>query len=226
VIELKPFKVIPQTHSSPHRAVTRHIFEGSHGGWAYAYVDDNSGILVIVSDWETWSHRWHATPAALGAPTLTHFLATRSDTDYLGRKLTTEHGRKGDGKPARSEFNRAATVKQFRKLLVENRRKVADCPTSHRLKGLTRDMARSLWNRLDELDADEPGRFLDQFWEMDDHALIDDSGELYEAFVYSPTNTYMVLTKCILSALITSCATTIAAREADAELYKLETFVP
>lgn len=219
--EFEPFKSIPQNPRA-HAGITRHQFEGSHGGWAYAYVDDNSGILIIVSDWETWSHRWHATPAALGAPTLTHFLATRSDTDYIGRKLTTEHGRKGDGKPARSEFDRKATVKQFRKLLCERRRQAADCPTSPRWKDLTKDMARALWDRLDEIDADDSGRFMDQFYEMDDHGLIDDSGEPYENFVYRSTNAYMVLTKCILPALIASCKQTVAVREASAELHKPE----
>lgn len=62
--------------------------------WALCTVNDQTGELLITSDWGSWSHRWHASPEALGAPTLTAFIGDRGDVDYLARKLQNE-GRSG-----------------------------------------------------------------------------------------------------------------------------------
>lgn len=56
-------------------------------GWACCTVNDATGELLITSVWGNWSHRWSADPQHLGAPSLTAFIGSRADVDYLARKL-------------------------------------------------------------------------------------------------------------------------------------------
>lgn len=88
--------------------------ETAFRSWALCTVNDQTGELLITSDWGSWSHRWHASPEALGAPTLTAFIGTRGDVDYLARKLQRE-GRGGE------RFSEEKTVGVLRRLLCERR---------------------------------------------------------------------------------------------------------
>lgn len=81
--------------------------------WALCTVNDSTGELLITSDWGSWSHRWPASPEALGHPTLTAFIGTRADVDYLARKL---QGRRGG-----QRFSAEKTTKELRKLLCSRR---------------------------------------------------------------------------------------------------------
>lgn len=83
-------------------------------GWALCTVNDATGELLITSDWGNWSHRWDPNPACLGAPTLTSFIGTRGDVDYLARKLQRE-GRAG------RRWSAVATVTALRQALCERR---------------------------------------------------------------------------------------------------------
>lgn len=88
--------------------------ETTFRSWALCTVNDQTGELLITSDWGSWSHRWHASPEALGAPTLTAFIGTRGDVDYLARKLQAE-GRLGQ------RFSEEKTAGELRRLLCERR---------------------------------------------------------------------------------------------------------
>ena len=82
-------------------------------GWALCTVNDQTGELVITSDWGSWSYMWSPAPSHLGAATLTHFLGSRSGPDYLRGKLL---GRRGE-----MQFSARATTAHFRKLLCAAR---------------------------------------------------------------------------------------------------------
>lgn len=55
--------------------------------WAIFVVNDELGLLSIVSPFGNWSHCW--APRHLSAPTLHHFLGRRMDVDYVMGKLAT-----------------------------------------------------------------------------------------------------------------------------------------
>lgn len=82
--------------------------------WALCTVNDQTGELLITSDWGSWSYRWHASPEALGAPTLTAFIGRRDDVDYMARKLQSG-GRGG------LRFSEEKTVQALRRLLCVRR---------------------------------------------------------------------------------------------------------
>ena len=84
-------------------------------GWALCTVNDQTGELVITSDWGSWSYLWSPRLSHLGAASLTHFIGSRSGPDYLAGKLL---GRRG-----RSRFCAAATTAHFRTLLCAARLK-------------------------------------------------------------------------------------------------------
>lgn len=78
------------------RTAITYVFEAPAGtrGWASCTVNDTTGELLITSAWGDWVHRWDPRPSCLGAPSLTAFIGTRSNVDYLARKLQRE-GRNG-----------------------------------------------------------------------------------------------------------------------------------
>ncbi len=195
------------------------------GGWAICTVNDRTGELIIVSDWGSWSHRWSADPHHLGCPTLTHFIADRTPTreggDYLAMKLL--------GRDDAREWDREATVTEFRKRLVEMRlergRRAASRiagPESifgrESSRSLTRERARELWDLLGELgEAHDEREFIERF--MDESDLVrwvDDTP--YESTQHKPSHAYEILTKTILPALIVACAAEVQRRaEIDAK---------
>lgn len=157
--------------------------EGSFG-WALCTVNDQTGELLITSDWGNWSHRWSPRPESLGAPTLTAFIGARGEVDYIARKLLRE------GRDCR-RFSASKTVAEFRKMLclrraadgreqlerridaddfrvggaytddglpIYSRRKSSEYesgnPFADALPYLSRDTARRLWDDLCELDDD------------------------------------------------------------------------
>lgn len=95
--------------------------------WALCTVNDQTGELLISSDWGSWSHRWNASPSALGAPTLTAFIGDRGDVDYLARKLQKE-GRGGQ------VFSTRETARALRWLLCERRLNDGRCQLENRLE--------------------------------------------------------------------------------------------
>src|SRR4051812_21467530 len=93
------------------------VTEGDPGdfrSWALCTVNDQTGELIITSDWGNWLHRWHASPEALGAPTLTAFIGDRTEVDYLARKL--QGGSRGG-----ERFSAERTAGALRRMLCERR---------------------------------------------------------------------------------------------------------
>lgn len=82
--------------------------------WALCTVNDQTGELLITSDWGSWSHRWLASSSALGLPTLTAFIGTRGGVDYLAKKLQGESTRA-------VRFSEEKTAEALRRLLCQRR---------------------------------------------------------------------------------------------------------
>lgn len=176
-------------------------------GWALATVNDQTGELLVMSDWGHWSYRWHASPENLGAPTLTHFLGKlpHVESDYLARKLTTRE--------ERQRFDRAKTIAAFRKRICEERLEVARRLQKPRL---TREVARELWDDLGELDEDNSTLFVDRLMNLRHVQLLDE--EPWDSLEYVPDPSYTVLKEAILPALIDACAAEVKRRiEAEAK---------
>lgn len=64
--------------------VTYRFRAKGHFGWACATVNEETGELLVTSDWGEWGHRWN--PAHLGEPSLHRFLG-RAPYDYIANKL-------------------------------------------------------------------------------------------------------------------------------------------
>lgn len=127
-------------------------------GWAICTIDDDTGVLTIVSDWGDWAYRWDPNPRSLGAPRLTAFIA-RGGTDYVANKLQREGH-------ASHRFSAEKTVTAWRKVLCarrleEGREVGADA-------ALSRECARALWDDLDNLaECDDADLFLDQAYQIE-----------------------------------------------------------
>lgn len=170
-------------------------------GWALCTINDATGELQIMSDWGEWSHRWHADPKSLGAPTLSHFIANRAygftyngkfypDT-YLADKLTSSD----DGKRKRRQFSPEATVKALRTQIVDARR------TCTRGK-FTREVAREIWDELGAIESeDNEQEFHRRLFDIDDPSGQIISGDVYEEFQYEDTLGYRVLVDAIVPTL-------------------------
>jgi hypothetical protein len=200
-------------------------------GWASCTVNDVTGELLITSDWGNWSHRWDPRPSCLGAPSLTVFIATRGDVDYLARKLQLDDG-------SGQRWSSAATAAALRRELCRQRLKegrdqlqhwlesdngekelplfsnrYVDAPTwndphrKERFPYLTRGTARQLWSAIGGI-ANEIRGSADLFYER---VLQIDSFEDYvteEPWQYHETEQALgdlLLRESVLPALITAC---------------------
>ena len=98
------------------QVATTYMFQAAPGdlGWANCTVNDATGELSIQSDWGSWAHGWSPDPKILGAPSLTAFIGSRGDVDYLARKLQRE-GRGG------RRWSVGGTVRALRRQLCKRR---------------------------------------------------------------------------------------------------------
>ena len=190
-----------------HTTATTYHFQTTGTGWkswALCTVNDETGELLITSDWGNWSHRWNTDH--LGHQTLTAFIGEGNDVDYIARKL---QGRSG-GK----RFSAERTIAAWRKMLCETRRE-----NGHRRNAkLTRDLAREIWDALGDA-AEDYGNsadlFLSRVYEIrgfTDH--VDDTP--YGSIETEQTPEDEALRERILPALIAACAEANRARTAAA----------
>lgn len=143
-------------------AARTYSFRGEHATWASCTVNDATGELLITSDWGNWSHRWDPSPGALGAPSLTAFIGTRGNVDYLARKL------QGGGTTSGRRFSAEATARALRRLVCERRledgrRNAGQTPRLAR-STMTDIDARRIWGQIGEV-ADKYGYSADLFFD-------------------------------------------------------------
>lgn len=197
-------------------AATTYSFHTAGGGWrswALCTVNDETGELLITSDWGNWSHRWDT--GSLGSPSLTAFIGDRDAVDYIACKL---QGRLGG-----QRFSAERSVAAWRRALCERRlevgrREIRDLrwgtEWTHRDLRLTRALAREIWDALGDT-ADEHGGSADLFLEhvyeirgFTEH--VDDTP--YESLETEQTPEDRALRDLILPALIDACRMTHATR--------------
>jgi|SRR5262245_4364852 len=115
--------------------------------WALCTVNDDTGELIITSDYGNWSYRWNPSPESLGHPTLTAFIGDRGDVDYIARKLQNE-GRNGQ------KFSAKSTTAALRRVLCAARLRHGRERFATPILFLTREEARRIWDEIGEV-ADE-----------------------------------------------------------------------
>lgn len=171
------------------------------GGWALCTVNDTTGELLIVSDWGNWAHLWN--PKHLGRPSLTHFVADRSDYDYLANKLL--------GNNACWVLDADATIAKWRQILAaqrlcEGRRE----QPRHDREPLTAGSAREIWEDLGSLFKDEHDEavFIEHAMQIDGIEWI--SEEPWESTVHRYSHAYRTLVDFLLPALAKACVQTVS----------------
>lgn len=100
---------------------------------AVAYIDDDLGLLTIVTEGGAYAHRWGTSVEYLAAPTLTAALRNRYDASYVTDKLLYQS--------VRNEYDEKATVDAVKEAVLRSRR-AREC---------TAEGARDAWNELNEL---------------------------------------------------------------------------
>lgn len=191
--------VLELTSRSKADAYVFHPAKGDDGrrgaGWAICTVNDATGELLVCSDWGNAAHRWSTDPKSLGHATLTDFIGTRADVDYLARKLTS---------PRSSSFSWDATVAAFKREIVADRRRL----------DITHDKARDAWDALEAMEHHGDG---DQASVLFIEHLPDEVKDLFEEpwelMQTEPTREFRALVDFILPALVKACAAEVARRK-------------
>lgn len=210
------------------RATTYHLHVNKPlGAFALCTVNDTTGELSVSCDWGRWSYQWSTTPANLGAPTLTAFLARCKDPDYVMRKLTSSE--------ERSVFDPEKTVKNMLRTLAEHRLSWArrhrpygwDCPSytsddidAYALRisardpydtyygevcALTRGEARRIANALQELDdCTSADVFLERYFQIDGYTHVCDEPYNADVMAFETSRTVRLLVESILPAFFTA----------------------
>lgn len=81
--------------------------------WAHAYLDDEMGTLVLVTDWGSWAHRWGLQGLPEGKTFSEFIFGTRERFDYVVDKLYY-------GRNDRYEWDAKATKRALRIKVAEN----------------------------------------------------------------------------------------------------------
>lgn len=170
--------ILTTTHTA-----TTYSFRAEPGqfGWACCTVNDDTGELLITSDWGSWSHRWSADPRHLGAPTLTAFIGGRSGVDYLARKLQNEgtNGRRWSAEATAAALRRRLCERRLEdgRAQIENRLEPEDMPDGKPLRHLVEPIGRYTADGLPIYSDRMPAEYRNgRPWKI--------NGELYESLPY------------------------------------------
>jgi hypothetical protein len=179
--------------------------------WALCTVNDKTGELLITSDWGNWSHRWDASPSALGCATLTDFIGTRGASSYLATKLQggSEGGRM---------FSADASAKAMCRFLCERRLEHGRDDYRRRDDYLSAGEARRIWDEVESVARDAEislDLFIDQLIRIDGFSTYV-TEEPWEHIKYIQTPGDRALRDIILPALIEACRTAGPAAESAA----------
>jgi hypothetical protein len=155
------------------------------GGWALISISDETGMIGIASDWGNWAFNWD--PKHIGTRTFTEFLA-QSHADYFANKML--------GREEYRSFDEPATLSEFRKIVVAERR----------AREIDKDEARTRWDAIDCYDG---GVHL--IHDLAHELKIDDYWEL---IVESHTYTYYSFVECLWPALQSVLRAELAAKRA------------
>lgn len=173
------------------------------GGWALCTVNDETGELLIVSDWGNWSHLWN--PKHLGRPSLTHFIADRRDCDYLANKLLSGSAWVLDADATIKKWRRELCVQR----LKEGREGADDLPYLPNSERLDAHLAREIWDDLGSLhEADgHEAVFIDRAYQIEGFTRWI-SEEPWEGTEHRYSHEYRALVDFILPALAKVCGET------------------
>lgn len=159
--------------------------------WAFLLINEEIGIVSIVSDYGNWSAVWM--PKHHGRQSLKHFIA-EGDCDYLAKKLMRDEDRR--------QFNCDRTIDRIKEQLLSSRRDGS----------IEADEARSLYDDIEGMERDVSE---DLFWERvpgDVHDFLD--GDYSSLACFDPTNELLWLRDGILPALVAELKKKIERTEA------------
>lgn len=80
--------------------------------WAHAYLDDDMGTLVLVTDFGDWSHRWGLSGMPKGVTFSDFIFGDRNEFDYVAHKLYY-------GRDDQNEWDEKATKRALRIRVAE-----------------------------------------------------------------------------------------------------------
>ena len=162
--------------------ITAYRFWFKDGGYAFYYVDEDTGVFQIFSDWGNYSYCWPQQCRSRGEGLLA-FLKT-ADKYYLTEKLTM-------GIPERREFSMRKTLAYIKYLICEKRR-------GGRLDS---DKARELWTWASELvnryQVDTDHELFDLIKDHEDFTTYIEE-DVSELFVYERSESLMFLRESLI----------------------------
>lgn len=167
---------IHATSISSEVSAYRFWFEG--GGYAFYYVDEETGVFQIFSDWGNYAYCWPHQCRSKGEGLLAFFKT--ADKYYLTDKLTMGTERR--------EFNLSKTLSDIKHLICEKRRQ----------RKMSRVAAHILWMLVSESrHCDTDRELFDRLTENEDFTTFIEE-DVSELFVYELPDSLMFLRESLI----------------------------